>query len=285
MVTKGNEDKLEYTRMRPMYDKSIHRFLNSLSPESYYNDPETLFDTYFRVFHDWLTGSQLNSIRGLESFPHRDFCLGVTHVIDDLHQSFGERLVTIPNDYPYHWRLREDIPLRTPDTLKSNDVLVISMPFCYLGDTHPQMSAYLDRAQQLAIPVHVDSAWYGCTRGIDFDYSHPAITSVSFSLSKGLGLGCNRAGVRYSRERWRGPVTITNDFKYFVYSVMWISIQFMKKFGSDYFQNKYGETYLALCEELNLRPTKVIHLAMKENEQGRWVPVGVRQLLRERMDR
>lgn len=265
---------------RAMYDREIHAFLSTLSKE-HFSDRENLRERFIETFDRWLTGSQWNEISGVETFPHRDFCVGVTHFLDDIHQMNGDRVVVVEGDYRYHWRLRPNISVRTPSSLSQGDVLILAAPFPSLGDLHPDTKHFLDRALELSVPVYIDSAWYGCTRGFNFDYNHPAVRSVGFSLSKGLGLGANRIGVRYSRERENGPITIMNDHNMCINVLMWYGIQFIDRFGSDYMWNKYGELYEEVITGLGLTPTRAIHLAKESDEHGNLHAVGLRSVLRE----
>ncbi len=275
---------LQHTRYRPMYDRAFSDLLEKLSKDRYFSDPGHLRQNFLSAFDHWLHDSKLNKISGLEAFPDRDFIIGVTHSIDDLHIVHGAQLVTMENEYAYHKRMKPEITERQVGSLASGDVLAFAIPSSWYGDIHPQTLEILDRCQELSIPVHVDAAWYGCLKDFHFDYSHPAIQSVSFSLSKGLGLGSHRAGVRYSKERRPGPVTVINDFNMCIVSVMWYGIHFMKEFGSDYIQNRYGTAYSLICDKLNLRPTKAIHTAFCESSSGDWAPVGIRPFLRYLVD-
>lgn len=121
-------------------------------------------------------------------------------------------------------------------------------------------------------------------RGFEFNYDHPAIQTVAFSLSKGLGLGSHRVGVRYSRERHIGPVTVVNDFGMEISSTIQAGMVFMKKFGSDYLQNRYFKAQELVCEKYELKPTKAIHVALKKESDGNWHPRGIRAFLRYLVD-
>ena len=145
------------------------------------------------------------------------------------------------------------------------------------------MNAILDRCLELSIPVHIDASWYGCLRDFTFNFDHPAIQTASFSLSKGLGLGSHRAGIRYARHRHLGAVTVINDFNMGIASVMWYGLHFMRKFGSDYIQNRYGEAYRYTCKRLGFRETKAIHVAFVESATET-MPVGIRPFLRYLVD-
>jgi hypothetical protein len=265
-------------RFRPLYDRQFSALHRRLATEAYVHDPE-LKAQFIHQFHSWLLGSSLNRVEGLEAFKDRDFILGVTHALDDLHICYGEQLVTLEEEYLYHQRIRPAIRVRTLATLQSGDILVMGAPFAHFGALHPQTSDLLSRCMELSVPVHVDAAWYGCLTGFNFNYDHPAIQSVSFSLSKGLGLGTHRTGVRYCRQRHPGPVTVINDFKMESTAHMWIGIQFMREFGSDYLQTRYGAAYRWTCEKLGLQTTQAIHLAYMQGKS-----VGVREILRHLVD-
>ena len=271
--------KLQYNRWQPMYHSELHRYLKSLMVEPY-PDWDDLPERYLETFDHWIKSSQLNFLEGLDAFASRDFCLGVTHYLDDLHIRFGDRLVVFDKEYKYHWRIRPDMRKRKPGELSQGDVLIISMPFAHTGEVYPEMMNILDDCFNKNISVHIDSAWFGSCRDICFNYDHPAVESVGFSLSKGLGLGQHRAGIRYSRKREPGPVTVINDFRYYVQSVMWIGLKFMEKFTPDYFQNKYKTHYDEMCRQLDLKPSSTIFVAYETNSEGVESPVGVRPVLR-----
>lgn len=270
---------LQKAHFRPLFDRAFGKLLREPISSEKILSPE-LKREFFDEFDRWLHGSRLNQISGLGQFPHRDFIQGVTHSLDDLHIVFGSRLVCLEKEYAYHRRVRADFPHRRLETLQAGDVLVLAIPFAWYGDLHPQNQMVLDRCLELGIPVHVDAAWFSCMRNFQFDYGHPAIKSASFSLSKGLGLGQNRAGVRYSRERHAGPVSVVNDFQMDVALSIACGIKFMRHFGSDYIQDRYGAAYDLVCERLNLRPTKAMHMAFGEVDGGEWWPLGIRPFLR-----
>lgn len=279
----GHRQYLQKSRFRPLYDRAFGKFAREGLTDCF--DPsDKVKPLFLEKVDQWIHGSALNKVSGLDSFPHRDFISGVTHSLDDLHISFPQTLVCMENEYAYHRRMKPDFVHRTLRTLEPGDVLVFAIPFAWYGAEHPQTKEILDRCLELGIPVHVDSAYFGCLRGFNFNYDHPAIQSVSFSLSKGLGMGSQRVGVRYSRNRHLGPVSIINDFSMEIASLMNAGIKVIDQFGSDYLQNRYGEAYDLVCEKLNLQKTKTIHVAFVEEEFGKWMPVGVRSFLRYLVD-
>lgn len=266
---------LQHERPQPMYDSAINKLYESVFHDNpAYNDD--IADEFKIEFIHFLKNHSLSKLSGIDTFPYTDICVGCTQFIDDIYQRVGAANVMIfENDYKYHWRLNNSIEYATLDTLVPNKELIISMPFPAHGDVHPLMSTILDRCSQFNIPVHLDAAWITCSRDITFDFSHPAIKTFAVSLSKG-GMGNDRIGVRFSRTRSSGAITIMNDFNMNCKSLMHTGLKFMQEMGPEYFWKKYETKYYKVCEDFNLIPTKSIHVA--KTIQGKIV--GVRPLLR-----
>lgn len=267
---------LQVNRPQPMYDKNINKFYNNIfkSINPIFIE-ENLFDNFKKAFRKWLDNHQMSSFRGLDTFARQDICIGVTHYIDNLYMKLGNRLRVFENDYKYHWRLNNDIEYATLKNLKKGEELLISMPFPFYGDCHPQMKNILDTCYSKEIPVHIDGAWISCSKNINFDFSHPAIESFSSSLSKG-GLGANRIGCRFTKHHCSDSITLMNDFNMVPNSLVYIGLEFINSFGSEYFWIKYGPAYEKVCSDFDLYPTNSIHLALTRNGE----PRGVRPLLR-----
>ena len=267
-----NEQWLQQDRPQPMYSSNINKFYDNFYQHNPVHTPD--LDQQFKdTFVKWLDNHKYSSFTGLDAFKHKDIINGCTQFIDDLYQRCGT-LQTFENDYKYHWRLNNNIVYATTDTLDPNKELLISMPFPFYGDVHPDMIEILDTAHEKNIPVHIDGAWISCIRDIEFNFDHPAIQTVGISLSKG-GMGGNRIGLRFARKRPEGAVTIMNDFNMNSQALVSMGIKFMEELGPEYFWTQYKNHYAKVCEDFDLQPTKAIHLASKD---GR--PVGVRPLLR-----
>ena len=267
-----NEQWLQQDRPQPMYSSDINKFYDNFYQHNPVHTPD--LDQQFKdTFVKWLNNHKYSSFKGLDAFKHKDIINGCTQFIDDLYQRCGT-LQTFENDYKYHWRLNNDIVYATTDTLDPNKELLISMPFPFYGDVHPDMQEILDAAHEKNIPVHIDGAWISCIRDIEFDFDHPAIQTVGISLSKG-GMGGNRIGLRFARKRPEGAVTIMNNFNMNSQALVSMGIKFMEELGPEYFWTQYKDHYAKVCKDFDLQPTKAIHLASRDGK-----PVGVRPLLR-----
>lgn len=268
-----NDSWLQYDRPQPMYSNKINEFYDNFYKENpvHTEDLDVLFK---EKFVNWLNNHQYSKFKGIDAFSRLDIINGCTQFIDDLYQRCST-LQIFENDYKYHWRLNPNIKYATVETLDPNKELLISMPFPFYGDIHPEMNNILDKCYDLGIPVHIDGAWISCIRDIEFNFDHPAIQTFGISLSKG-GLGGNRIGVRFSRKTPQGAVTIMNDFNMNSQALVSMGIKFIETLGPEYFWKIYNDSYYKVITDFDLLPTKAIHLA--KTKDGR--PIGIRPLLR-----
>jgi hypothetical protein len=263
---------LETERPQPLSDAHIESLIQDVLSGKMDSDiSDKVYSDFKQEMTNWLFSSKLNNVTGFDSFDRVDIINGCTQFIDNIYMH-GQPQILV-GDYRYHDRLgnwgtrpgilREDVPL------------IIAMPFPDTGSVHTNMKEILDEAQDKGIGVHVDGAWLTCCHGIDFDLSHPSIRSIGISLSKGLGLGWNRIGLRWTRQTHPDSVTIMNDFHMNNRALVKIGLHFIRNLPADYLWTTYGNTYYKICKDFGLMPTNSIHIAM--SSQG---PVGISPLIR-----
>lgn len=275
-------DMLGTKRQRPMYVSAFAKFRESLDMKTYPKDAHSYTNYFLENIDHWIKSHKLVQYTGLEHFTKHDVILGTTHQLDELHYLYGNRIVTLPGEYKYHRRLT-DFTIRTvstPDDLQPNDVFIVSYPSCITTGIIENFTDWLDKCLQLNIPVHIDGAWFGQCRNFICDASHPAIQTVSVSLSKALGMGSQRIGIRYSKIRNNGPISIMNDFQYCNVSDMWIGVNMMNKFGPDFWWNTYGDVYSKVCKDFNLIEADSFHVGFIEDECGVKHKLGIRTPMR-----
>jgi hypothetical protein len=263
---------LEVDRPQPLVDTYIESLIQDVLSGNLDRDiSDQVYTNFKKEMTGWLLQSQLNTIQGLDTFNRVDIINGCTQFIDTVYMNGPVQVLA--GDYRYHARLGNWYT--HPGALGEGKQLIIAWPFPSTGATHPQMKEILDEARDKGIDVHVDGAWYTCCCGIDFDVSHPAIKSVAISLSKGLGLGWNRIGLRWTKSTDADAVTIMNDFNMNLRAPAMIGLHFIRNLPPDYLWTTYGDIYYKICEDFNLTPTKSIYLAL-QNDQ----PVGLSPLIR-----
>jgi hypothetical protein len=228
--------------------------------------PVVSYQEFCDSMHHWLTHNTVNTITGLDVFSQQ-VCLGVTEFINNLVMQHGiDNIQIFEHDYTYYRRLSPSKCWAKVGNLIPNKPLLIALPFPGAGNIHPDMQTILEEAVEKNIPVHIDGAWVSSARDIVFNFDHPAIQSVAFSLSKGLALDWNRIGIRYSKSIDNtDSITIANQFGTINSVDLSIGMLFMQKFAQSYLWNKYGTLYNNACKAFLLKPTKCIHMATHFN--------------------
>jgi len=263
---------LETERPQPLVDNQIELLIQEVMSGKLDKDiSDQVYTNFKKEMAAWLLQSKLNTITGLDNFNRVDVINGCTQFIDTTYMNGPVQVLA--GDYRYHTRLGNWYT--HPGFLSEEKQLVVAWPFPSTGDTHPQMKEVLDEAQDKGISVHVDGAWLTCCRGIDFDLSHPSIKSVAISLSKGLGLGWNRIGLRWTKDTTADAVTIQNDFNMNLRAPVMIGLHFLRNLEPDYLWSTHSDRYYKICHDFVLTPTRSIYLALRDGH-----PVGVSPLIR-----
>lgn len=264
---------LETDRPQPLSDHVFERLqLEVLEGKMNTDVSDSIYRKFIDLTQSHIMGSKLNMLRGLESYPEKDIIIGCTQFIDDLYMQGP--IQVLADDYKYHQRLGL-AQIRSVGNLLPRMALIISVPFPRYGKIHPQMGEILAEASDKNIPIHVDGAWITCSRNIDFDLDHPCIKSIGISLSKGLGLGWNRVGVRWRRTVYDDSISIMNKFNMSNKTLIKVGIHYLENIEPDYLWNTYGDRYRKVCRDFDLEETDSIHIAMRDAQ-----PVGLSPLLR-----
>ena len=271
-------DLITPNRHPALYDFEFQKNLSNI-PWGQWLEKKDYFNNKFEFIssiENWIVNTKNNNLKGLEKFTRKDVILGTTQSFDEAYFRYSNRRLRIfRREYAYHKRNLKNLVFIEDEPLKENDWIIISYPFSGIGDVAENIDEIFKESENLNIPILVDCAWFGTCHNIDFNFCSPAISSVSFSLSKGIGLGRMRIGIRYSNYS-DGPIFQQNNFNHLVGSNMEIGIYQMKKFSSDFTCNKYKTYYNYMCNDLDLLPTKCMHVAFYKNEL-----VGVRNLVKE----
>jgi len=221
----------------------------------------------------FIFGSTLNTISGIDAFPFVGIMAGCTQFIDNIYMQGPVQVLR--GDYKYHERLGlayvKDVGSLIPDI-----PLIIAMPFPSIGGLHHDMEEILEECRIKNIHVHIDGAWVTCCRDVVFDFSNPVIKSVGISLSKGLGLGWNRIGLRWAKEQPSDSISIMNDFHMQNRMPTMVANYVLDNVTSDYLWTNYNNLNTKICNDFELTPSKAIHMAFDKHGDF----VGLTPLLR-----
>lgn len=268
-----SSDYLEIERPSPMSDNVIENLIQDvLSGKMNRDITDQVYVDFKKEMTNWIFSSTINDLKGFDTFNRVDIINGCTQFIDNLYMQGSVQVLR--GDYRYHERLGtayvKDVGSLIPDI-----PLIIAMPFPSIGAPHQDMKEILSECKTKSIEVHIDGAWITCCRDIDFDFSDEVIRSVGISLSKGLGLGWNRIGLRWTKTDKQDSVRIMNDFHMNNRALAMIGLHFLRNLPVDYLWNTHSSRYYKVCNDFGLTPTNSIYLALRDSQ-----PVGVSPLIR-----
>lgn len=224
---------------------------------------------------EWFKSSKYNNITGWNKFPCIDVIMGCTHFIESLVIKYSFDGLQILNEEYSYFGLQGKHGV-DPDELVPNKPLYISLPNWKYCDLRPEWEYILKISEERNIDIHIDFAWITTAKDITIDVDHPNIKSFGMSLSK-YGLQWNRIGLRWSKQRTLDSITMYNKFYGDVNSALTSCGAFMiENIDRDYGWNTYSEKYYEVCKNLNVCPTKMIHV-VKNYETNE--PLGVANLL------
>jgi len=302
--------KVFRNRHNAIYDPAFQKSLKEAPWEQWLSEPGyfEVQDQYIERFIDWIYSSKQNKITDgckfhSKRYLRRDIIIGTTQSFDEAYFRYaGRRLRLFRGEYAYHRRVYKNhawLDEHTgkqangewADPIEPGDWVVLSHPFCGTGSEHPKMKELLDRCLALDVPVILDCAWFGTCFDMEFDLNHPAITEVSFSLSKGIGLGNMRTGVRWSNypKNDMMPIAQQNSYGHLVLSNCQLALHQMDNFSPDWQANKYLDWYKQLCAKYSMQETNCLHVTMlpryhKDFEyfliDESYVKVGIREALK-----
>jgi hypothetical protein len=228
----------------------------------WFNEPHKIVTSskFIPIAEEWFRSTKLNDLQGWDDFPCVDVVLGCTHFFESLILKYGwDRFQILPREYAYYGLMGKHGT--EPGSLEPNEPLIVSLPNWYYGDLRPEWNALLRECESKNIDIHIDFAWITVARHISIDLSHPNIKSFAMSISK-YNMEWNRIGLRWSRQRTMDSVTIFNKFHNEVNTGLTSCGAFiMENLSRDYGWEQYGRLHYQVCTDLNLVPTKLIHVA------------------------
>jgi hypothetical protein len=218
-----------------------------------------LVSRYCLAYKDWILSTKLNSIQGLEKFDHIAYSNGTTESFDKFRLRHKEKtLKVLKDEYLYHQLYLGATAINDISELKKGDAFVMSAPFAKTGEIYPLSETILDTCDSLEIPVLIDSAFFGFCGNLSFNYDHPCIEDVAFSLSKIFSsVSLFRIGIRFSKISNDSLADFSKE-GYVNRFGAGVGIELLKQYGPDHLFETYRKTQLDFCERLDLYPSNTV---------------------------
>jgi hypothetical protein len=258
----------------PIPDRRVLSVVQSLTMKEVLTRGEwnpNLRDEFLSTYTDWVRASRSTPVVGLDQFPERYFVNGVTQSYDIFfYEHKARRFRTLQGEYPYvrlsvdRWAHLED------DELRKDDALALSFPFYSDGGVPRNYRQLLDRCQELGVPVLIDAAYFGTCYGVTFDYSHPAIEMVSFSLSKPFCAQSFRIGILFAKRKLGYLEEIQVEARYYNRVGAYVGLKLMREFPPDYMPDKYRAAQQRVCSDLGVLPSHCLMLANLRDDDRRF---------------
>lgn len=236
-----------------------------------------LVPEFLEAYHSWIMSTTYNQFGGLEQFKFKSYTNGTTETFDKWYiANQGRRLRMFRGEYMYHLATHQN--LRLPhayledEPLDANDHVIISMPFADSGNVRFETQHILDTANILGVPVLIDAAYVGLTEDISFDFSHPAIETVAFSLSKTFPVAHARIGMRLSKYDTDDGIDIYRKTEYENRWGAALGLSLIDKFSIDMNTELYKPMQVITCQEMGVMPSNTVLFGLggkKWNEYSR----------------
>jgi hypothetical protein len=255
---------LIYRTPSAIKDIKVIEYLNHLPIDLVaIEDDKSITDLFCKNYLQWILSTDNKKIVGLENFSYHVYSHGTTESFDKFYMKHHmKRFRCFKGEYLYHqlawrnswpnWRYIED------EELAAEDAVVISIPFSDTGDIHMSHEDLLNQCDKLGIPVLVDCAYFNLSQDIEFNFDHPCITDVTFSLSKLFPVGHLRIGLRLTKVNDDDPLFVLNKISYVNRIGAYIGNALINEFAEDYIVTNYRNKQLELCRSLNLLPSKTV---------------------------
>jgi len=228
---------------------------------------------FLQSFRNWIAGSNLNTIKGLENFSYATQTNGTSESFQMFMMRHHNRSFKFfKGDFMMH-KVASNVMrnnwswINNAKEIQKGDAVIISCPFSDTGSKHKQMEQLLLRCVVLNVPVLVDMAYFGMCYDIDVNLDYSCIEEVTFSLGKTFPLIGMRAGIRFQRESIDDPVLFANQHGIVNNFAAMIGHFAMNCAGADYVPKKYKSSYLTVCKNLNLIPTNCVLFALSPHEE------------------
>lgn len=251
-------------------EQEVAEIINTVVKDGCLNDIE-VHDRFCKKYKEWILSTKNNQITGLENFNALAFSNGTTEAFDKFYLKHKDRrLRYFKGEYMYHIAAGKAyfnrVAIIEDDAIRSDDVVVFSLPFADNGAEHPLMEDILSACEKLNVPVLIDCCYFGVCGNVKFNFNYTCIEEIVFSLSKNFPVQHLRIGMRLTRLDNDDPLFVYNKNKYVNRLGAAVGEKLIEKYSPDYNYNAYRSTQEMFSDQLGVRPTKCIFFATSKDK-------------------
>ena len=212
-------------------------------------------EKFIEMFGRWIRSSQLNTIDGLDAFPHVTQTNGTSEAFSMFMQRHSKRNFKFyKGDFMMHKVASNNLNAKWDwiynyGQVKEGDAVIISCSFSDTGRVKEDMNELLDWCTHNNVPVLIDMAYFGMCYGISINIDKPCVEEVTFSLGKTFPIIGARAGIRLQRKEIDDAVLFANQHGIVNNFGAMIGEFAMSAWGPDYIPNKYMKAHMVVCNK------------------------------------
>lgn len=242
-------------KARPTHLKIVEDTIRkSLTKTDIYN--HRIKDKFLEAYQQYISNDRYNHLVGIEEFKSSRYINGTTQAFDTfLLRHHDKRIRNFPGEFAYHkiatrasnMRFKE---ITEEQPLRKGDALIISAPFSASCDLLVNFHETMRECEQKTIPVLIDCAYLGITRGIKIDLRSRAIEEICFSLSKTyFGAERLRIGMRLRKTYEDDTIDFENEFNMFNIAGSYTGLELIKTIPPHELYNKINPIKTNICSE------------------------------------
>lgn len=239
-------------------------------------DNEAIKSKYVQTYKKWMFAAHPN-IKGWEDYNELCFTQGTTESFAQFYIRFREskRLRLAKGEYFYNQMMKglwykEKFAWLDEDEIRSNDVVLISVPFSDTGAVPDYLEKLLTECDNNDVPVMLDLAYVSLSVDQEMNLRHKCIEYVVSSLSKVFPVELHRIGIRMQRKKFEDQLYVINEKNYNYINVMsaYVGTKLMETYPADHIYKKYRPKQLEMCKKLNLEPSPCVYFGI--DKQGKF---------------
>ena len=252
-------------------DEAVKEYIDNQSQL----DNEEIKIKYVQTYKKWMFAAHPN-IKGWEDYNELCFTQGTTESFAQFYLRFrdSKRLRLAKGEYFYNQMMKglwykEKFAWLGEDEIRSNDVVLISVPFSDTGAVPDYLEKLLTECDKKNVPVMLDLAYINLSVDLAIDLTHRCIEYVVSSLSKVFPVELHRIGIRMQRKKFEDQLYVINEKNYNYINVMsaYVGTKLMEKYPADYIYKKYRQVQLDMCNKLNVEASPCVYFGIDKQGQ------------------
>ena len=252
-------------------DEAVKEYIDNQSQL----DNEEIKIKYVQTYKKWMFAAHPN-IKGWEDYNELCFTQGTTESFAQFYLRFrdSKRLRLAKGEYFYNQMMKglwykEKFAWLGEDEIRSNDVVLISVPFSDTGAVPDYLEKLLTECDKKNVPVMLDLAYINLSVDLAIDLTHRCIEYVVSSLSKVFPVELHRIGIRMQRTKFEDQLYVVNEKNHNYINVMsaYVGTKLMEKYPADYIFKKYRDKQILICNKLNLQPSPCVYFGIDQNKK------------------